>query len=231
MKCECGQDASYQFKNGKWCCSKYYQSCPINRKKNSEGVTKSWSRLETKEKQSKAIKEGKNKPEVKEMISKTSKETWSNPEIRKKHIEAWDKIEVKEKHSKSMKEANNRIERKENQRQFMLNGGSIKAIQGIKNPSLGELKLREIVKELYSQAEYQYKVLNYVIDIALPEHKIAIEYDGWYHFNCQESINYHHKRQKKIETLDWKFLRYNIFQKFPEKEQILNDICNIANGV
>ena len=24
----CGQEAIYQFKNGKWCCSKNYQSCP-----------------------------------------------------------------------------------------------------------------------------------------------------------------------------------------------------------
>ena len=32
----CGQEASYQFKNGKWCCSKFLTQCPIIRKKNSE---------------------------------------------------------------------------------------------------------------------------------------------------------------------------------------------------
>lgn len=31
----CGQEAKYQFKNGKWCCSKYYGSCPSQRKRNS----------------------------------------------------------------------------------------------------------------------------------------------------------------------------------------------------
>ena len=27
----CGQEAAYQFKNGKWCCSKSYASCPVRR--------------------------------------------------------------------------------------------------------------------------------------------------------------------------------------------------------
>ena len=29
----CGQEANHQFKNGKWCCSKYYTSCPVEREK------------------------------------------------------------------------------------------------------------------------------------------------------------------------------------------------------
>jgi len=37
-KCEfgCGKEAKYQFKNGKWCCSKYYNQCPIERDKRSK---------------------------------------------------------------------------------------------------------------------------------------------------------------------------------------------------
>ena len=31
----CGQEAKHQFKNGRWCCSKNYQSCPTNRRKYS----------------------------------------------------------------------------------------------------------------------------------------------------------------------------------------------------
>ncbi len=31
----CGQEAKYQFKNGKWCCSKSYNSCPEMKKQNS----------------------------------------------------------------------------------------------------------------------------------------------------------------------------------------------------
>lgn len=39
MKCfyGCNQKAQYQFKNGKWCCSKSFNKCPENRRKNSEG--------------------------------------------------------------------------------------------------------------------------------------------------------------------------------------------------
>ena len=33
----CGNEAHFQLKNGKWCCSKHYTSCPCLRKKNSEG--------------------------------------------------------------------------------------------------------------------------------------------------------------------------------------------------
>jgi len=34
----CGQEAKYQFKNGKWCCSKYISQCPIVKKKISEST-------------------------------------------------------------------------------------------------------------------------------------------------------------------------------------------------
>lgn len=35
----CGQEAKFQFKNGKWCCSKNYLSCPHQRKKCKEEKT------------------------------------------------------------------------------------------------------------------------------------------------------------------------------------------------
>ena len=40
MLCEygCNQEANFQLRNGKWCCSKHYSSCPSLRKKNSEGL-------------------------------------------------------------------------------------------------------------------------------------------------------------------------------------------------
>ena len=39
----CGQEAHFQLKNGKWCCSKHYSSCPQLMKKNSEGCKKSFA--------------------------------------------------------------------------------------------------------------------------------------------------------------------------------------------
>lgn len=40
MLCDygCGNAAEFELKNGKSCCSKSYQSCPVNRKKNSNGL-------------------------------------------------------------------------------------------------------------------------------------------------------------------------------------------------
>jgi len=34
----CGQEAHFQMKNNKWCCSKSWNSCPTNRSKNSGGL-------------------------------------------------------------------------------------------------------------------------------------------------------------------------------------------------
>jgi very-short-patch-repair endonuclease len=80
---------------------------------------------------------------------------------------------------------------------------------------------------LHPKCEFQHPVFNYSLDIALVEEKIAIEYDGYYHFNCKESIDYHNMRQEKIEKEGWKFLRYTIFDKFPDTEQLQNDIGRI----
>ena len=65
------------------------------------------------------------------------------------------------------------------------------------------------------------------MDIAIPEYKIAIEYDGWYHFNNEESILYFKNRREKIEKHGWKILSYNIFEKFPDKLKIESDINNL----
>jgi very-short-patch-repair endonuclease len=116
---------------------------------------------------------------------------------------------------------------KEINRQRMLNGQSLRMIKSIKKISNEEFILRNLVKELHSNCEFQYPVFRYSIDIVIPELKIAIEYDGYYHFDTEEHKEYHKNRQIKIENEGWKFLRYNIFQKFPSKEQIKEDIIKI----
>lgn len=122
------------------------------------------------------------------------------------------------------------LENKERLRQKCLNGHASYMNKFIKNPSNDEIKLRNIVKELYPNCEFQFKVFNYSLDIAIMEYKIAIEYDGWYHFDCKEHIDYHKNRQNKIESVGWKFIKYNIFQPFPLKEQIKSDIYKIIES-
>lgn len=112
-------------------------------------------------------------------------------------------------------------------RQRCLDGHSLRMIKSIKKISKEEIKLRDIIKELFPRCEFQYSIFRYLIDVAIPEYKIAIEYDGYYHFDTEEHKGYHKERQEKIENDGWKFLRYNIFQKFPNKEKIHNDIMEI----
>jgi len=114
-----------------------------------------------------------------------------------------------------------------NHKEWMLNGGAIYMIKHIKNPSKLEIKLREMVKELYPTCEFQYQVLNYALDVAITEYKIAIEYDGYYHFDSQESINYHKNRKERIEKEGWKFINYTIFDKFPDLSKLKDDIKRI----
>ena len=44
MKCQygCLQEAKYQLKNGKWCCSDKFNKCPNTRLKNSNGVKRAY---------------------------------------------------------------------------------------------------------------------------------------------------------------------------------------------
>jgi very-short-patch-repair endonuclease len=96
-----------------------------------------------------------------------------------------------------------------------------------KNPSKPEVMLRDMVKELYPSCEFQFGILNYAIDVAIPEYKIAIEFDGWFHFDSEEHKQYHKLRQEKIEKEGWRFLRYTIFDKFPNIEKLKEDINRI----
>lgn len=114
----------------------------------------------------------------------------------------------------------------------MKNGNQIR--KHIKKISNEEIKLRNMVKELYPNCEFQYGVFNYDLDVALVEEKIAIEYDGYYHFCSEEKKEYHKQRQQQIENEDWKFYRVTMFDKFPSieevKEQIENLMETINNG-
>ena len=68
---DCGQEGKFLFKNGKWCCSKYFSSCPEMRKKNNYSSKGKSLSQETIRKMNEA-KKGKNNP----MYGRThSKET------------------------------------------------------------------------------------------------------------------------------------------------------------
>lgn len=103
----------------------------------------------------------------------------------------------------------------------MLNGGASYALSFIENPSKPQVELFNLVKELYPSTiiNFPIKFYNRNIDIAIPEFKIAIEYDGSYWHQDKDADE---KRQKDIETLGWRFLRY--FDYIPSINELENDI-------
>lgn len=244
----CGNIAVYQLQNGKFCCSERYNSCP----KIKEKIKEKWlihpPRLgkkhtsHTKLLISKKIKE----------IWKSPNGIYNLPEIRennrlsiigKTHTKDGDiKISKKlkgkiktEQHKQKLSIAtkksfkNNHI-LKENLSKRMKKWQCRYMLKKVKTISKEEFKLQNLVKEIFPTAVFHYKVLenrNFEVDIVILEHKIAIEYDGYYHFNSEESIKYHNERQKEIEKKGWKFIRYNIFHNFPDKEQVSKDIIGV----
>ena len=236
----CGQESKFKFANGKWCCSDSYHRCQTSRKKSSISHTGHKDSEETRNKKSLSLKgrispmKGKqHKPESlkilhEKFIGREKGISWED----KYGIEKSNKL--KEDKSKLMKykisDPNSKYNTKDHRekcRQRMLKGDAIKMIKCIKKISNEEIKLREIVKEIYPNCEFQYGVFNYSLDVAIPEHKIAIEYDGYYHFDKPEKIEYYDYRRKRIESQGWKFLRYTMFDKFPTLEEIKENILKL----
>jgi 5-methylcytosine-specific restriction endonuclease McrA len=69
----CGQKAKYQLKNGKWCCSEKFNSCPEVRKKNSES-----NKLKQSGKNN-GMYGRKHSVESKRKNSESNKKAWANP--------------------------------------------------------------------------------------------------------------------------------------------------------
>ena len=114
-------------------------------------------------------------------------------------------------------------ETKEKIRQYMLNGGAAHSNSFVKNPSKPQVKLFELTKKLYPEAILNYPIykFNRSIDVCIPCLKIALEYDEpyWHQNKLADEI-----RQKEIETLGYRFIRYE--RRIPTLEELENDINN-----
>ncbi|OGM08454.1 hypothetical protein A2Z67_06030 [Candidatus Woesebacteria bacterium RBG_13_36_22] len=107
----------------------------------------------------------------------------------------------------------------EKTRKRMLKGGAAHANSFNRNPSKPQVKLFNLVRELYEGAILNNPCLNYSIDIAIPSLMVAIEYDGSYYHQDTEKDK---KRQQEIENQGWKFIRYR--DCIPDKERLIEDI-------
>ena len=154
------------------------------------------------------LKRALNKPEVKESRRLSMIKAWKDPEVRERYLSG-------RKNSKKNKEGHKK------QRIWMLNGGASYVASFNKSPSKPQVELYKIIREIISTAVLEFPIMehNFIIDIAIPQLKIAIEYDGSYWHQDKEKDN---NRQTILENIGWKFIRY--IDRIPSKEQIINDM-------
>lgn len=242
MLCEngCGLEATYKQKNGKIICNSDHRKCKSNSLKYSLPGSKNpmFGRKHTNETKIIIGKKSSEKIYSKETIEKFRLRMLGsgNPMFGKSRSHS---DESKEKISKSLKgkplsEKNKigiskalkgRIFTKEWKEK--LSESAIKRIT--ENgpcfplyPSKIQIKLYELCKEIYPSCilEFWDEKAHKSIDIAILEHKIAIEYDGSYWHQDEEKDR---KRQEKLESLGWKFIRFRDY--FPTKEELERKIC------
>jgi len=70
--------------------------------------------------------------------------------------------------------------------------------------STPQLKLFKMVKEKYPTAVLEYPILDYCLDIAVPELKLCFEYDGSYWHNPEKDK----RRDEVLKKMGWKVIRY-----------------------
>jgi hypothetical protein len=243
MLCEygCGNEAIHQFKNGKWCCSLSSNSCNSFKnnpkrikliKKNHKGMSGKKHSIHSNLKNALGHIGKKFSEETKDKMRKNFKGNTGRKftenhkeKLRKNRIgKTFEQIFGKEKS----------IKIKEKQKQWMLNGGSAYINSFNKSPSKPQVKLFDLVKEIYPETEINYPIKRinnrwYNLDVAIPELKICFESDGsWWHLDEEKDL----ERQKEIEDLGWKLIRYypvDTIKQVPSKEQIKNDIIRILN--
>jgi len=238
----CGQDAKFQLKNEKWCCSDHWSHCINMKRKCSERNkgeknpfygrkhdqdtkvkigSKNTGRIKTTEELRKLSLAfmGKNNPNFgKDHHGK------NNPMFGKKHSE-----ETKRKISERVDrlgEKNGMFAKKHTDstkhkigvksRERMLNGLAAYANSFIKSPSKPQVLLFNLVKEINKTARLNYPILNYSADIAILDKKIVLEYDGSY---WHQDTNKDLIRQQKIECLGWKVIRF--LDRIPDKEELV----------
>jgi very-short-patch-repair endonuclease len=197
----CGLEAKYQMKNGKWCCSKNYQSCQELCRKNSDGGKKSyvngrripnlkkpsWNKGLTKESDNR-IKKGV-ETYKKKLDSGKIKRYWEGKTLTEQH---------KEKISKSMQKAH-----KEGR------AWNIGKSRWNNKPSYPESFMMRVIENEFIDKKYEYEFPfgKYSLDFAWPHKKRCIEIDGEQHIRFEEYKLRDINKDKKLKTEGWLILR------------------------
>lgn len=96
-------------------------------------------------------------------------------------------------------------------------------------PSKGQARLFSLAKSVWSSAEMEHVVAckgkNFSIDVALPEFKIGLEYDGSYwHTNRQLDA----ERDRLLMAKGWSVLRYE--DRVPGRQELRSDVGRILRN-
>src|SRR3990172_2220288 len=75
----------------------------------------------------------------------------------------------------------------------------------------------------------QFSIKKFVVDFYCPEAKLAIEIDGATHIS-KEEIEYDKNRQKEIEDLGIRFLRFDNMQIYGDIELVISQIRETLNN-
>lgn len=151
------------------------------------------NRPERRKRHSELMKELSNRPEMKKTLSERGKKAWENPEKRKIFCEERKRRWAKLTHEERLA--------------FTLPGR-----MAVRSVSKGEMALYEIVHQYYPTAKNSEWVKHYQIDIAIPELKIDIEYDGarWHPLGNEKDK----KRDEFLQKLGWAILRAKEGEEF-----------------
>lgn len=69
-----------------------------------------------------------------------------------------------------------------------------------------------------------YRLSRYVIDVAFPTHKIAIETDGWAFHSDQEDFQHDRVRQNEIALMGWQVLRFTWLDLTEYPQRVIAEI-------
>jgi len=87
----------------------------------------------------------------------------------------------------------------------------------VRNRQLGEYKFRR-----------QYSIDRYIVDFYCPRLKLVIEVDGDTH-STEEEIKHDHQRQRYIESLNIKVLRFTNIDIYEDVDRMLEEILEFIN--
>lgn len=140
-------------------------------------------------------------PQVREKISKALKKSWQDPDSGLNSP-----VRIKKLREKTL-------------------------LQLKKNPikiSSAEVKLRDVLKKHnLNNFTPQFQALDrYLIDIAFPEEKLAIECDGYYWHNLPKRIERDKLRDKRLRNEGWEILRISDKNIHENIDQVVKRICS-----